>query len=47
MTLYPKPEEVNSTGCDHWADPPVVKCIHDWRVVWGNVPRTITGEFKR
>ncbi|AXC33289.1 hypothetical protein SEA_DUBLIN_14 [Mycobacterium phage Dublin] len=47
MTLYPKPEEVNSTGCDHWADPPVVKCIHDWRIVWGNMPRTITGEFKR
>lgn len=42
---YPyKPTDV-SNDCDHNADPPVCNCVHDWRIEWGNVKRTIKGEF--
>lgn len=44
MALYPKPEEVSTLKCDHLADPPICKCIHDWRVFWGNVERIVLGE---
>lgn len=25
--------------CDHDADPVVCLCVHDWRIVWGNLPK--------
>lgn len=43
MALYARPEDVHSK-CDHLADPPIVRCTHDWRIHWGNVDRQVTGE---
>lgn len=30
---------VNPNLCNHMAIPPVCRCIHDWRIEWGNVPK--------
>lgn len=38
------PPEVNHNDCDHQADPPVVRCVHDWRIHWGNMNRRPTGQ---
>ncbi|AER48309.1 hypothetical protein BILLKNUCKLES_18 [Mycobacterium phage BillKnuckles] len=40
MTYYPRPEEVSTLRCtddEH-------ECVHDWRILWGNVERTVVGE---
>ncbi|AMQ66757.1 hypothetical protein SEA_SHAM4_19 [Mycobacterium phage Sham4] len=33
------PDVVNAHQCDHDATPPVCRCVHDWRIEWGNVER--------
>ncbi|CDL92967.1 head-tail connector protein [Fromanvirus L5] len=33
------PDRVNAFDCDHEADPPVCRCVHDWRIEWGNVKK--------
>ncbi|BBC43578.1 hypothetical protein PBI_AN9_22 [Mycobacterium phage AN9] len=33
------PDQVNPIECDHNADPPVCRCVHDWRIEFGNVKR--------
>ncbi|QFG11533.1 hypothetical protein PBI_BOGOSYJAY_20 [Mycobacterium phage BogosyJay] len=33
------PQNVDKDLCDHEADPPVCRCVHDWRIEWGNVSR--------
>lgn len=36
---YPavRPEDVSPYDCDH--DGGVCLCVHDWRIVWGNLPK--------
>ena len=36
-----KPPKINVSKCDHDADPPICYCVHDWRIHWGNLPRSI------
>lgn len=38
---YPavRPEDVSPFECDHDAVPPVCVCAHDWRILWGNLPK--------
>ncbi|QBJ01104.1 hypothetical protein PBI_ARISSANAE_18 [Mycobacterium phage Arissanae] len=33
------PENVDKDLCDHEADPPICRCVHDWRIEFGNVSR--------
>jgi hypothetical protein len=33
------PGEVDTSFCQHEADPPICNCVHDWRIEWGNVSR--------
>lgn len=33
------PDNVDASKCGHTTQEPH-NCVHDWRVYWGNVPRT-------
>lgn len=35
-----RPEHVNTAKCDH--ENGICFCVHDWRIHWGNLPRSST-----
>lgn len=35
------PGEVTTSYCEHEVDPPICYCVHDWRIEWGQVERTV------
>lgn len=36
------PDNVNVKDCGHTTSEPH-ECVHDWRVTWGNLDRTVEG----